>query len=121
MKGATTWIVTSDGRAWRHEQGVVGLATSGSADVLAGLIGGFLARGAPPLVATLWGVCVHAAAGVRLSDHIGPVGFLAREILSEIPRVLRDARVHELTRLAIKQPSFGALLGCRAARSCAGM
>ena len=91
MKGASTWIVTPDGRAWRHDDGVVGLATSGSGDVLAGLIGGFLARGASPLVATLWGVCVHGGAGVRLSARIGAVGFLAREILDEAPAVITAA------------------------------
>lgn len=91
MKGAATWIVTPDGRAWHHENGVIGLATSGSGDVLAGLIAGFLARGASPLVATLWGVCVHAGAGARLTARIGGVGFLAREILDEAPSVLNAA------------------------------
>lgn len=88
MKGADTFIVSPDGRAWRHRDGVVGLATSGSGDVLAGVIGGLLARGASPLVASVWGVCVHAGAGARLAERIGPLGFLARELLDEIPRVL---------------------------------
>jgi len=91
MKGGDTFIVTPDGRAWRHADGVAGLATSGSGDVLAGLIGGFLARGAPPVVATLWGVCVHGAAGARLSETIAPLGFLARELLDAAPRVLAEA------------------------------
>ena len=69
----------------------MGLATSGSGDVLAGLIAGLLARGAPPLTATLWGVCVHAEAGAQLADRLGPVGFLAREILTEIPAVMARA------------------------------
>ena len=46
MKGATTFVVSPDGQAWRHDGGVVGLGTSGSGDVLAGVIGGLLARGA---------------------------------------------------------------------------
>lgn len=91
MKGGDTFIVTPDGRAWRHEDGVVGLATSGSGDVLAGLIGGFLARGASPLVAALWGVCVHGGAGAQLARSVGPLGFLARELLDAAPRVLADA------------------------------
>ena len=91
MKGADSFIVSPDGRGWRHTGGVVGLATSGSGDVLAGVIGGLLARGASPLVASVWGVCLHGGAGARLSDSVGPLGFLARELLDEIPRVLAAA------------------------------
>lgn len=91
MKGAESFIVSPDGRAWRHPDGVVGLATSGSGDVLAGVIGGLLARGASPLVASVWGVCLHGGAGARLAERIGPLGFLARELLDEIPGVLAAA------------------------------
>jgi hydroxyethylthiazole kinase-like uncharacterized protein yjeF len=91
MKGAETFVVAPQGQAYSHKGGVIGLATSGSGDVLAGLIGGLLARGAAPLPAALWGVCAHAGAGARLSERIGAVGFLAREILAELPRVLVDA------------------------------
>jgi hydroxyethylthiazole kinase-like uncharacterized protein yjeF len=91
MKGATTYVASPDGGAWRHAGGVVGLGTSGSGDVLAGAIGGFLARGAAPVTAALWGVCVHAEAGHRLTASTGALGFLAREILDEIPRCLARA------------------------------
>jgi ADP-dependent NAD(P)H-hydrate dehydratase len=90
MKGGTTFIVTPDGDALRHEGGAVGLATSGSGDVLAGVIAGLLARGASPLTAAAWGVCVHGAAGRRLSKSIAPVGFFARELLCEIPGLIAD-------------------------------
>ena len=91
MKGAETFIVSPDGRAWSHAGGVIGLGTSGSGDVLAGVIGGLLARGAAPLTAALWGVCLHAAAGARLSDRRGRVGLLARELPAEIPALLDEA------------------------------
>jgi NAD(P)H-hydrate repair Nnr-like enzyme with NAD(P)H-hydrate dehydratase domain len=94
MKGADTFIVSPDGRAWRHRDGVVGLATSGSGDVLAGVIGGLLARGASPLVASVWGVCLHGGAGARLATRIGPLGFLARELLDELPALLAAANSH---------------------------
>lgn len=84
LKGATTWIVSPSGEAWRHDDGVIGLGTSGSGDVLAGVIGGLLARGAPPLDATLWGVRLHARAGERLTVTVGQLGFLAREIADAI-------------------------------------
>jgi ADP-dependent NAD(P)H-hydrate dehydratase len=91
LKGATTHIVTPDGQSYRHTGGSVGLGTSGSGDVLAGVIGGLLARGASPLTATLWGVYLHGRAGARLSDRIGRLGFLAREISDEIAPALAEA------------------------------
>ncbi|MDP3173409.1 MAG: NAD(P)H-hydrate dehydratase, partial [Phenylobacterium sp.] len=91
MKGEETFIVSPDGRAWSHAGGVIGLATSGSGDVLAGVIAGLLARGASPLAAAVWGVCLHGGAGARLSQRIGPLGFLARELPAEIPGLLADA------------------------------
>lgn len=88
MKGAETFVVTPDGCAWAHRSELPGLGTSGSGDVLAGVIGGLLARGASPVGAAAWGVCVHARAGARLAERIGPLGFLARELLDELPRAL---------------------------------
>lgn len=88
MKGAMTFILSPDGTGWRHDGGVSGLATSGSGDVLAGVIGGLLARGAPPLVAAAWGVVLHAEAGAALAAAGAPLGFLARELLDVLPRTL---------------------------------
>ena len=90
MKGADSFVVSPDGRAWVHRQGVVGLGTSGSGDVLAGVIGGLLARGAPPATAAVWGVFLHGRAGARLSGRVGPLGFLARELLGELPGALAE-------------------------------
>ncbi|WCS28539.1 NAD(P)H-hydrate dehydratase (plasmid) [Methylobacterium sp. NMS14P] len=90
MKGATTWIVDPQGGHWLYEGGGVGLATSGSGDVLAGLVVGLLARGVDPVTAALWGVFLHGEAGRRLSSTIGPVGFLAREISGVVPGLMRE-------------------------------
>ncbi|MFN3944128.1 MAG: NAD(P)H-hydrate dehydratase [Allosphingosinicella sp.] len=88
IKGRYSFIVAPDGRAFRFEGGGVGLATSGSGDALAGIVGGLCARGADPLTAALWGVWLHGEAGRRLSRQVGRVGFLARELLDEVPRLL---------------------------------
>lgn len=90
MKGGSTSIVTPQGDAWLFAHGHVGLATSGSGDTLAGVVAGLLARGAAPLQATLWGVSLHGAAGRRLAETQGPLGFLAREILDQIPSVMAE-------------------------------
>jgi hydroxyethylthiazole kinase-like uncharacterized protein yjeF len=82
------WAVAPDGRAWRDEAGGIGLGTSGSGDVLAGAIGGLLARGAEPAQAAVWGQYAHAAAGDRLAARLGRLGFVARELLDELGPVL---------------------------------
>ena len=86
------WVAAPDGRCWRVEAGGIGLGTSGSGDVLAGLVGGVLARGAEPAQAAAWGQYLHAAAGDQLTARLGRVGFLARELLDEVPTVLGQLR-----------------------------
>jgi ADP-dependent NAD(P)H-hydrate dehydratase len=88
LKGAKTLIAAPDGRALRYAGGGIGLATGGSGDVLAGVIGGLLARGLDPFEATCWGVWLHGEAGRALAAKIGPVGFLAHELLPELPGLL---------------------------------
>jgi ADP-dependent NAD(P)H-hydrate dehydratase len=88
LKGPVTYIVSPDGSAFRNEAGNAGLGTSGSGDALSGIIAGLAARGASPMQATAWGVFLHAKAGEVLAQSIGAVGYLAREILVEIPRLI---------------------------------
>jgi hydroxyethylthiazole kinase-like uncharacterized protein yjeF len=88
IKGQWSFVAHPDGRAFGFEGGGVGLATSGSGDVLAGIVGGLAARGAGPLSAALWGVYLHGEAGRRLSREVGRVGFLARDLLDLIPRLM---------------------------------
>lgn len=88
VKGQYSHIVAPDGRAFRFKGGGVGLATSGSGDTLAGIVGGLCARGADPLTAALWGVYLHGEAGRLLSARIGRIGFLAREIPELVPALM---------------------------------
>lgn len=88
IKGGNSHVVAPDGRAFRFEGGGVGLATSGSGDTLAGIVGGLCARGADPLTAALWGIYLHGEAGRRLAKRIGRIGFLARELLDEVPQLM---------------------------------
>jgi len=88
VKGVISHVVTPGGESWTHQGGAPGLGVSGSGDVLAGIVGGLLARGAEPLDALLWAVWLHGEAGARLARKVGPIGFLAREIAGEIPELL---------------------------------
>jgi NAD(P)H-hydrate repair Nnr-like enzyme with NAD(P)H-hydrate dehydratase domain len=89
LKGSETFVAAPDGEAYRYASGGVGLATSGSGDTLAGIVAGLAARGADPLRAAMWGVALHGGAGNVLAKRVGPVGFLARELLDEVPGVMR--------------------------------
>jgi ADP-dependent NAD(P)H-hydrate dehydratase len=90
LKGGTTRIVDPDGNCWFYESGNVGLATSGSGDTLAGVVAGLAARGASPAQAAVWAVFLHGEAGNRLARSRGPMGFLARELLAEIPGIMAE-------------------------------
>ena len=89
LKGRETYIASPQGLIFVNRIGNVGLATSGSGDTLSGIIGGLLSRGADPLHASVWGVFLHAAAGDVLAKKIGPLGYLARELLGEIPALMK--------------------------------
>ncbi|HYW05557.1 MAG TPA: NAD(P)H-hydrate dehydratase [Longimicrobium sp.] len=93
LKGPATVIAAPDGSAFRYEGGSVGLGTSGSGDVLAGLVAGLLAGGAEAVRAAAWGVFLHGEAGNELARRFGAVGFLARELAREVPAIL-----HRVTR-----------------------
>jgi ADP-dependent NAD(P)H-hydrate dehydratase len=88
VKGVASHVVTPGGDSWTYEGGAPGLGVSGSGDVLAGIVGGLLARGAEPLNALLWAVWLHGEAGATLAKRVGPIGFLARDIAGEVPALL---------------------------------
>ena len=90
LKGAESWVAEpgAAGRLLHYRAGRVGLGTSGSGDTLAGIVAGLAALGAPPLVAAAWGVWAHGTAGQVLARRMGEVGFLARELLDEVPALV---------------------------------
>lgn len=77
LKGAVTWIASPEGRvaAWDGREAT--LATAGSGDALAGLVGGYLARGASAWDAAAAAVLTHGLAG----RHVGSAGFFEAEAL----------------------------------------
>jgi hydroxyethylthiazole kinase-like uncharacterized protein yjeF len=88
LKGPTTFVATPEGDCWRHAGGQAGLGTSGSGDVLAGIVVGLVARGAPLAQAAAWAVALHARAGRALAERVGPIGYLARELAAEVPGLM---------------------------------
>jgi len=93
LKAGETVIAAPDGTVLHYASNCVGLATGGSGDVLAGIIAGLAARGAAPFPAAAWGVWLHGGAGQAAAARIGPIGFLARDLILEIPRLMAEAEV----------------------------
>ncbi|WP_293972177.1 NAD(P)H-hydrate dehydratase [Sphingopyxis sp.] len=88
VKGATSHLM-GEGNCLAYAGGGLGLAVSGSGDVLAGLIAGLGAQGLSPLRAAAWGIWLHGEAGRRLSERMGPIGYLARELAPLAPGLMR--------------------------------
>jgi hydroxyethylthiazole kinase-like uncharacterized protein yjeF len=92
LKGAHTVVAHPDGRISEDPHEVPALATGGTGDVLAGVIGGLIAQGSDPFTAAVTGVYIHAAAGRRISLRLGDSGLLASDLLLEIPAVMNALR-----------------------------
>lgn len=84
LKGPDTVVASPDGRAAIASNASPWLATAGSGDVLAGLIGAFLAQGVPAFEAACIGVWMHGEAG----SEAGP-GLIAEDLTEVMPAVFR--------------------------------
>jgi NAD(P)H-hydrate epimerase len=88
LKGCGTVIADEHGRYAICPLGNPGMATAGSGDVLAGVIGAMLAQGLDTWEAALAGVVAHASAGDLAAEQSGQRGMLASDITAYLPAVL---------------------------------
>ncbi|HHT05879.1 MAG TPA: NAD(P)H-hydrate dehydratase [Hydrogenispora sp.] len=88
LKGAATLVGSGEEPIYINRTGNPALATGGTGDVLAGMIGGLLAQGLAPAQAAVVGVYLHGQAGDLAAKEIGPAGILAGDLLPRIPRVM---------------------------------
>jgi ADP-dependent NAD(P)H-hydrate dehydratase / NAD(P)H-hydrate epimerase len=85
LKGAGTVIAHPDGSVYINPTGNPGMASGGMGDVLTGMIAGLLTQGYSPEAATHLGVWLHGSAADSLARKKGVVGFLASDVMEEIP------------------------------------
>jgi ADP-dependent NAD(P)H-hydrate dehydratase / NAD(P)H-hydrate epimerase len=96
LKGAHTVIAFPNGEVFINPTGNAGMATGGMGDVLTGVIAGFIAQGLSPASAALAGVYLHGAAADTLEKTIGPIGYLAGEVMAAIPKEITEIRRQEI-------------------------
>lgn len=84
LKGSRTVIAHPDGRAVVNTSGSPALASAGTGDVLAGIIGALLAQGVDGMEAAAAGAFIHGRAG----DVAGHAGLIAGDLIEALPATL---------------------------------
>ncbi len=84
LKDARTVTAVPYGRTYLNLSGNDGMATGGSGDVLAGIIGGLVAQGIHPEIASSLGVFWHGMAGDEASQKVGKHGVMAETIIEHL-------------------------------------
>ena len=88
LKGHRT-VVADGKRMYVNTTGNPGMATGGSGDVLAGVIGALIGQKLPPYEAACLGVRLHGRAGDLAARAVGQVSLLATDLLAQLPAAFR--------------------------------
>lgn len=92
-KGATTFISTGDGQIYLSHYPNDGMATAGSGDVLAGMIGGLVGqKKIAPRDAVCLGVYLHSLAGDFAARRLGHRSMTASDIIAHLGDSFLDLR-----------------------------
>jgi NAD(P)H-hydrate epimerase len=89
LKGAGTLVCAADAVPVICSTGNPGMAAAGMGDVLSGITAALLAQGLSQARAAQAAVILHGAAGDRAARQ-GERGRLARDLIAELPALLRD-------------------------------
>jgi ADP-dependent NAD(P)H-hydrate dehydratase / NAD(P)H-hydrate epimerase len=87
LKGQRTLVAEPSGRVAVNPTGNPGMATGGTGDVLAGLVGALLARHDAGLAAVA-AVFVHGRAGDLAAARLGQSSLLAGDLIDDLPRAV---------------------------------
>lgn len=90
LKGQATVVATMHGNTYINKTGNPGMATAGSGDVLAGVIGAFAGQGLTREEAALCGVFIHGRAGDLGAAYFGEYGLIATDIATMVALAIRN-------------------------------
>jgi len=96
LKGARSLVADPDGSICVNLSGNAGMASGGMGDVLTGMIAGFISQGYDAALATKLAVFLHGMSGDVLAAERGPVGFIADDLIGEIPRLIKTLLTGQL-------------------------
>lgn len=102
LKGAATLIGSSDQRIYLNHYPNDGMATAGSGDVLAGMIGGLLGQKMDPAQATLLGVYLHSLAGGIAAESKGHRSMTATDIIENIANAFKEIKTERDSKFSIE-------------------
>jgi len=88
LKGSRTVIASPGGVVYVNSSGNPGMATPGMGDALSGILGSLLGQGMDALDAMALGVFLHGTAADRVARQMGGVGFIAGDVIAELPAAL---------------------------------
>ena len=88
IKGARSIIASPDGDIFVNSTGNPGMSTPGMGDALSGIVGALLGQHMPPLYALALGVFLHGYAADRVAARMGRVGYIAGDLIDELPAAL---------------------------------
>lgn len=89
FKGPDTVVAQTARREW-ITNGTAVLSKAGTGDVLAGTIGGLLAQGMEPFMASVVGAYIHAEAGSLAAQRYGVISTSAEEVLESLPKAFEQ-------------------------------
>ena len=89
LKDAVTCTTASDGVIYINTTGNSGMATAGSGDVLAGILGGLLAVRTPIHIAGALGVYLHGLCGDKAKSKYGESYMMAGNIIESLSYYLQ--------------------------------
>ncbi len=92
LKGAATLLSSPDEVFYVNHFPNAGMATAGSGDVLAGMVGALVAQGISAFDAAQVGVYLHSLAGFRASQSVSQRGMIATDIIAHIPDAYEELK-----------------------------
>lgn len=91
LKGHKTLVVNPSGEIYYNKElGNAGMASGGSGDVLAGIIGSLIAQGFEPFKSAASSVYLHALSGDIAKEKFGEISMLPTDIIDCIPEVFKS-------------------------------